>query len=191
MNSRNSILSSIGFFTIGLTLWLTALKPVGFTNTDFDMVFGGLILAVGIVLLILSILSVQGGEHAFDGLVFFAFSLIALIFSLPNYSHETGSMMNAPVLVGWFYLLWAFFWFFLWFGSLKSHPFMHMFFLLLAWLSTFAIAIFEYTGTRGFLTVGGYLQLLWSLVAIYISAGSALHALCGKNCLPMGAKKAS
>jgi hypothetical protein len=191
MNSRNSVISSIGFFVIGLTLWTTALRSVGWTSTDFDMVFGGLILAAGIVLLVLAILSLQSGEHAFDGLVFFAFAVLALVFSLPNYSHETDSMMNAPVLVGWFYLLWALFWFYLWIGTLKSHPLMHMLFLLLGWLSMFAIAIFEYSGARGFLTLGGYLQLIWALIALYLSAGSALHALCGKGCLPMGAKKAS
>ncbi|MHB1543330.1 MAG: acetate uptake transporter family protein [Gammaproteobacteria bacterium] len=189
MNSRNTILSAFGFFLIALTLWLHGLAPAGWSHGDLNSVYGGFQLAVGLLLLILAILSTLNGEHPFDALVFFALSTMALIYALPNFSHGGGSMsMGAHALAGWFYLFWGIYFFFLWFGALKTHPTVHMLFLLVAWLTSLSAAIFAFSGAMGFVVLTGYLMLVWGMVSLYIFAGSALHALCGKNCLPMGNK---
>ena len=189
MNSRNTILSAFGFFVIALTLWLHGLVPAGWSHGDLNSVYGGFQLTVGLVLLVLAILSTLNGEHPYDALIFFALSTMALIYALPNFSHGSGSMgMGAHALAGWFYLFWGFYFFFLWMGALKNHPMVHMFFLLMAWLTSLSAAIFAFSGAQGFVVLTGYLILVWGIVSLYISAGSALHALCGKNCLPMGHK---
>lgn len=192
MNSRYKILSAFGFFLIAMTLWLHGLAPAGWSHGDLDSVYRGFQLAVGIVLLILAILATQGGEHPFDALIFFALSTMALIYALPSFSHGGGSMGmggSAHDFAGWFYLLWTVYFFFLWFGSLKSHPTVHMLFLLLGWLGSLSATIFAFAGSMAFLTLTGYLMLIWGLISLYIFAGNALHLLCGKNCLPMGEKK--
>ena len=189
MNTRNTILSAFGFFLVALSLWMHGLAPAGWSHADLNSIYGGFQLTVGLVLLILAILSTLNGEHPFAALVFYALSAMALIEALPNFSHESSMMgTSAHVLVGWFYLFFGIYFFFLWFGSLKTHPTVHMLFLLLAWLTSLSATIFAFSGAMGFVVLTGYLILVWGAISLYISAGSLLHALCGKNCLPMGSK---
>ncbi|HUN76578.1 MAG TPA: GPR1/FUN34/YaaH family transporter [Steroidobacteraceae bacterium] len=80
---------------------------------------------------------------------------------------------------GWYWFVWTLFFAWVWIGALKAEL-QRILFLLGLWVTLLALAIGAWTGTRGFILLGGYLGLITSVLAAITSAIEVIgHGLRG------------
>ena len=183
MNNRLVISSTIGFMCIGLTLWMGGLSPThwvaGPNMHSMIMMFtlGSVVLGV------MAILSFFHGR-TLDAIIFFGFAGLLLTLGHSGMGHASTAGDSSGTL-GWFGLVWAIFFFYVWLGSFKS-GWARSLFLLAAWLTGLAYALQSWLGMDVFEYIGGYLQLFTGLVAAYVSAATIVNHGTGKNVLNVG-----
>lgn len=179
MNNKSVIASTIGFMCIGLTVWMLSLGDAGWVSGS-DMYAMAMGFALGSVVLgVMSILTFFHGR-TLDSIIFFGAAGLFWTMHMGNSSDSAGT-------VGWFWLMWAIFFFYVWLSSFKigwARPL----FLLAAWITLLAFCLKGWTGSDVFRYIGGYVGLITGLVATYISAAEVLNNGCGKTVLPTGAK---
>ena len=88
--------------------------------------------------------------------------------------------------VGWFWFIWAFFFFYLWLASFKA-GWARMLFLLADWVTLLIWAIAAWSSSHALEIIGTYTALFAGLVAMYISAAEMINHGNGKTVLPTGA----
>src|SRR5690348_7114921 len=174
VSDRSVAVSTVGYMCIALTWWMTGMLMAGwFTAGNNAGTDTGILYAVGSVLLvIIGILSMVYGRRVLDTIVFL--STAGLFFSLDQ-AH--GSLTGATVsgYIGWWGLVWAVFFCYLWVTSLGSGDTLRMLFLLLFWLGMLALAINGWTGSDGFYMLSGYLLLITAILAFIVSALAILR----------------
>jgi succinate-acetate transporter protein len=177
MNNKSVVLTTIGFMCIGMTVWMMNLVSAGWVSGStmygmaMDFALGSVVLGV------IAILTFFHGR-TLDAIIFFA---AAGYFWTMQHAGNGDSAST----VGWFWLVWAVFVFYVWLGSFKA-GWARMLFLLAAWTSLLMGCLLSWTG-MGFLnTVSGYLGLAAGLVALYISFAEVLNYGNGKVILPTG-----
>jgi len=177
MNNKSVVLTTIGFMCIGLTVWMLNLVSAGWV-TGSTMYGMAMDFALGSVVLgVIAILTFFHGR-TLDAIIFF--SVAGYFWTM---QHAGGS--DSPGTVGWFWLLWAVFAFYVWLGSFKA-GWARSLFLLAAWISLLAGCLLSWTGMGFFNTIGGYLGLIAGLVALHISVAEVLNYGNGKVILPTG-----
>ncbi|HEX5554517.1 MAG TPA: hypothetical protein VFX43_14835 [Chitinophagaceae bacterium] len=171
---KSVAISTVGYMCIAISWWMTGMllagwfKPVANIGIDTSTLYG-----VGSVLLvIMGILSLAYGRRVLDAIVFLATA--GLFFSLHNGSGGffTGGVPSA--YIGWWGLVWAVFFCYLWIASFRTGDTTRMLFLLLFWLGALALAISGWTGNDGFYILGGYLLLVTAILAFIVSAAAVL-----------------
>jgi succinate-acetate transporter protein len=138
-----------------------------------------------VVLGVMAILSFFHGR-TLDAIIFFGFA--GFVFTLAHSSgmgHAMGAGADSSGTLGWFGLIWAVFFFYVWLGSFKA-GWARSLFLLALWLAILAACLFNWLGWEGFAYISGYLALFTGLVAAYISAATIINHGTGKNCLNIG-----
>jgi hypothetical protein len=145
---KSVAISTVGYMCIAISWWMTGMllagwfKPVANMGIDTSTLYG-----VGSVLLvIMGILSLAYGRRVLDAIVFLATA--GLFFSLHNGSGGffTGGVPSA--YIGWWGLVWAVFFCYLWIASFRTGDTTRMLFLLLFWLGALALAIRWMDGER-------------------------------------------
>lgn len=193
MNNRLVISSTVGYMCIGLTLWMANLSPTHWVAGP-NMHAMTLAFALGTVVLgVMAILSFFHGR-TLDAIIFFGVAGFMLTMrhsgmmghmgmgNMGGMGHM-GMMSDSSGTLGWFSLIWAVFFFYVWIGSRKA-GWARFLFLLAAWLSILAFALLGWLGLTVFEYIGGYLGLFTGLVAAYISAATIINHGTGKTCLP-------
>lgn len=187
MNNRLVISSTIGYMAIGLTVWMAMLSMTHWIAGP-DMHAMVMMFGLGTVVLgVMAILSFFHGR-TLDAIIFFGFAGFMLSMrhsGMGHMGHMMGMSGDSSGTVGWFNLIWAVFFFYVWIGSFKA-GWARGLFLLALWLSILAFALLGWFGLTVFEYIGGYLGLLTGLVAAYISAATIINHGCGKNCLKVG-----
>lgn len=182
MNNKSVILNTIGYMCIGLTVWMLSLSDAGWISGSSAR---GMAMAFGLGAVVLGVIAILAFFHgrALDAVIFFG---VAGAF----WTMHQGGGMDAGAAEGWFWLLWAVFFFYVWLASFKA-GWARMLFLLAAWVSLLADALLAWSGAAAFHYIGGYVGLLTGLVATYISAAEIVNHGCGKTVLDTGLKEGS
>lgn len=189
MNNRLVISSTIGYMCIGLTLWMANLSPTHWVAGP-NVHAMTLVFALGTVVLgVMAILSFFHGR-TLDAIIFFGVAGFMLTMRHSGMMGHMGMMNDSSGTLGWFNLVWAVFFFYVWLGSFKA-GWARSLFLLAAWLSILAFALLGWLGLTVFEYIGGYLGLFAGLVAAYISAATIINHGTGKTCLPGNPSEAS
>ncbi len=167
MNNKTVITSTVGYMCLALTGWMLSMSNAGW----FDRLYGhglAMMLPLALVLGVMGILAFLG-ERALDAVIFFGGA--GLFWS--GYVYRTASMAGGPAdpghYSGWYFLIWAVFFCYVWFGSFKA-GIARLLFLLGLWLTLLALSIGELGGLHAFTILGGYLGLATAILAGIISA---------------------
>lgn len=180
MNNKSVILTTIGYMCIGFTIWLLNLYGAGWISGP--AAYGGVMLFTlgSVVLGVIAILAFLHGDNVLDTVIYFGLAGLFL-----TEAHHTGGPGMGDAGMGWFWFLWALFFFYLWLASFKA-GWARMLFLLADWVTLLAWAIAAWFGVHVFEMIGAYTALLAGLVAIYISAAGLINLGNGKSVLSTG-----
>jgi len=183
MNNKSVILSTIGFMCIGFTVWMMNLHAAGWIGGPstqgmyMEFTLGSMLLGV------IAILAFLQGGRVLDAVIFFG--LAGLFWTQVHVHHGGASMGDAGA--GWYWFLWALFFFYVWLASFKA-GWARMLFLLAGWVGLLAFALTEWTSGHAFMIIGAYAALIAALLAIYISAADMINHGSGRTVLPTGAR---
>ncbi|MGB9429408.1 MAG: hypothetical protein WCC11_05950 [Gammaproteobacteria bacterium] len=180
MNNRLVISSTIGFMCIGLTLWMLNLGDAGWVSGGDPH---GMAMGFGLCSVVLGVIAILTFFHGrtIDAVIFFGF---AGGFWTMNHLRGAGGSGGSE---GWFWLVWAIFFFYVWLSSFKA-GWARSLFLLATWIALLAMCLLGWTGMGFFHYIDGYVGLFAGLVATYISAAEILNHGCGKVVLQTGSK---
>lgn len=182
MNNKSVILTTIGFMCIGFTVWMLNLHDaawIGGPSAQGEyMAFTLSSMLLGVI----AILAFLHGNRVLDTVIFFGFA--GLAWTQVHVHHAGPSMSDAGA--GWYWFLWAFFWFYLWLASFKA-GWARMLFLLGGLIASLAFALANWFDAHALVIVGAYAALIAALLAIYISAAEMINYGNGKTVLPTGA----
>lgn len=185
MNNKSVIASTIGYMCIGFTVWMLGLGLTTWVAGPNDHAHIMMFTLGTVVLGVIAILTFFHGR-TLDAIIFFGAA--GVLFSGAHHGMgQMGMAGDSSGTMGWYFLLWAVFFFYVWLGSFKT-GWARSLFLLATWLALLAICLLHWLGWEGFSYIGGYLALLSGLVATYISAAEVLNHGCGKVVLQTGSK---
>lgn len=181
MNNRLVISSTIGYMCIGLTAWMMNLAT---THWVAGPNMHAMVMAFTLGSVVLGVMAILSFFHGrtLDAIVFFGFAGLFMTLGHTGMGHMTAAGDSSGTM-GWFGLVWAVFFFYVWIGSFKS-GWARSLFLLASWLVALAFALNGWLGMDVFNYIGGYIGLFAGLVATYISAATIINHGCGKTCLP-------
>ncbi len=168
---------TVGYMCIAITWWLLGMLMAGwFSAPDIPGIAFGSLYALGSILLpVMGILSIVYKGDVFDNVIFLGMG--GLLFSF-HVGHIAGILgePNFSGYYGWFALLWAIYFCYLWIASIihvsargKSNI-IRMLFLLFFWVGALIAAIGGWSDSHGLAMLSGYLFLLSSIMAFIISA---------------------
>ncbi|MBU6420934.1 MAG: GPR1/FUN34/YaaH family transporter [Gammaproteobacteria bacterium] len=181
MNNRLVISSTIGYMCLGLTIWMVNLGSTHWVAGP-NMEATVMMFTLGTAVLgVMAILSFFHGR-TLDAIIFFGAAGWFLTVSHSAMGHMAATSDSSGTM-GWYYLVWAIFIFYVWIASFKS-GWARSLFLLAAWISVLAMALNAWLAMDVFAYIAGYLGLVAGLVATYISAATIVNHGCGKTCLP-------
>ena len=185
MNNKSVILSTIGFMCIGFTVWMLNLHEAGWISGP-SAVGMAMAFTMGSMLLgVIAILAFLHGGRVLDAVIFFG---AAGLFWTQVHVHQHGGASMGDAGVGWYWFLWALFFFYLWLASFKA-GWARMLFLLASWVSLLATALGVWTGgAHVFWFIAAYAALIAALLAIYISAAEMINHGSGRTVLSTGAR---
>lgn len=170
-------ISTVGYMCIAVTWWMTGMLMAGWftpATTTGAPIGTGTIYGVGSALLIIiGILSLVYGKRVLDSIVFL--STAGLFFSLHSAQMTTITGGAISGYMGWYALVWAVFFCYLWVSSLlHGTGTIRMLFLLLFWLGALSGALSGWTGAHFFEVLCGYLLLVTAILSFIVSAGDIL-----------------
>jgi hypothetical protein len=127
-----------------------------------------LLYPLGILLAVMGILSFVEGR-GLDSIIFFGGT--GLLWSMQLYvaSATSPDVADPHSYSGWYFVIWAVFFCYVWIGSFKS-GITRMLFLLGSWLTLLALAIGNWGNLHSIILVGGYLGLITAILAAITSA---------------------
>lgn len=179
MNNRSIAISTIGYMCIGMFSTLGSLRDLGAMSGP-DNIGSALNLALGCG--VISVVAVLA--------VFYCSTLDAIIFAAAaGFALTVHNIAGADSHIsgGWFFLLWAIFFFYVWLAALKA-GWPRMLYLLGVWLAMFGFCLLYFTRMDFFGVINGCAGLIGGLMAFYISAAELLNDSYGKVLLPLGRK---
>jgi succinate-acetate transporter protein len=189
MNNRLVISSTIGFMCIGFTSWMHGL---GLSHWVAGPNMLAMVMAFTLGTVVLGIIAILSFFHGrtLEAIIFFGFA--GFIFTIAHHGgmDHMGMGQDSSGTMGWFLLIWAVFFFYVWLASFKAGRARSLF-LLALWLAILAACLAQWLGWEGFSYIHGYLALFTGLVATYISAATIINHGCGKTCLPGNPSDAS
>ena len=165
-NSKAMVTTTVGYMCIALSGWMISMSNASW----FSQVYAhgmALMYPLAILLAVIGILAYLG-NRGLDAIVFFG---VAGLF-WANYLSVTGTSsggMEPHSYTGWYAIVWAVFFCYVWLGSFKSGM-LRMLFLLGLWLTLLALAIGDWGNLKALMIVGGYLGLVTAVLAALTSA---------------------
>lgn len=174
MKDKFSGAITLGYSVLFITLWLWGMPAAGWTTSDpAQVALPFLIILAGIVLAIAGIFCFFN-EAKLDSVIFFIVGTFIFSYSLrflwfPNLKANN----NPSALDGWILILLAVVFFYLWLSSFKGNP-IKQFFLLGLWLFLLAFALSNWFASSAIGYIGGYIELITSLLAGWYSASTVL-----------------
>jgi uncharacterized protein len=163
-SSRATIITTVGFMCLGLMIWMVSMSSAGW----FDKVYpdGVAMLMLFVILGIIAILAFLD-QRTLDAVIFFGgaglFGAVHVIYA------GTGAGSQPMHYSGWFDLLWAVFFFYVWLAALKADT-VRMLFLLGMWLTGLAFALAGWGLGQILEVIGGYIGLATAILALVVSA---------------------
>lgn len=155
---------------IALANWMLSMPDAGWYNKIFDS--GVSILSpLSILLAVIAILAFLYGR-ALDSIVFFGAA--GLFWS--GYHWLQSPMNDSYSYAGWFFCVWAVFFFYVWLASFRAGR-LRFFYLLAQWLTLLLFAIADWSGVHVITRIGGYLGLITAILAVITSAIAVMHGL--------------
>ena len=160
--------STVGYMCLALVLWMIDMTAAGWFGRIYAQGVG-LIPTMSILLAIIGILSFQRGR-TLDAIIFFG---VAAWF----WADYTAFVALPPAMRagepssygGWYWILWAAFFGWVWAGSLKAGLWRQLFVLGL-WVMFLARALDGWTSLGFFNVIAGYVGLVTAVLAALISA---------------------
>lgn len=191
MTEKYANASTLGYAGFALTLWMVSMlnagwfgRSAGHMDLLMAIAFGGG--AMGLA----GLLEYFRG-HTTHMLLFLGFGAFWCAWAV--HAHDLGTAMMSPSAggdMGWFFLVWAVFAFYIWLASMHVGVMRNLFALGL-WLTLLALAIADWSGIVGFTILGGYLGLISALIGGYVSAAETINGSAGHDVLPIGAAHAA
>jgi hypothetical protein len=151
---------------LALTGWMLSMPNAAW----FEVSHGhgtAMLFPMSVVLIVMGILSFLN-ERTLDAIIFFGGA--GLFWAGHQYLAGSGGGSEEPIRYsGWYWFIWAVFFFYVWLGSFSAGA-VRMLFLLGLWLTLLALAIGDWIGSHGITVLGGYLGLITSILAAITSA---------------------
>jgi uncharacterized protein len=166
MNNKSVSTATIGYMCYALSFWLVGVYVAGWLHGSAGPIWA-ISFPLVVLLLIVGILALTN-ERTLDSVIFL--SGAALIWSSHSLVGLEGAH-DAPSagFSGWFWIVWAAFFAWVFVAALKSGG-TRMLFLLGVALTYLAFAISEWSGAHVIEIVSGYLALATALLAAVVSA---------------------
>ncbi len=176
-NSKAVVTATVGYMCIALTGWMISMSNASWFSQVYEHGIA-LMYPLAILLAVIGILAYLG-NRGLDAIVFFG---AAGLFWADYLSVTTASSsgMEPHSYTGWYAIVWAVFFFYVWLGSFKSGT-LRMLFLLGLWLTLLALAIGEWGNTGILILIGGYLGLVTSVLAALTSAKEVISGAGGSE----------
>ncbi|OYV45280.1 MAG: hypothetical protein B7X10_05990, partial [Burkholderiales bacterium 21-58-4] len=140
MNNRLVISSTIGYMCLGLTIWMLNL---GYTHWVAGPNMYAIIMAFSLGTVVLGVIAILSFFHGrtLDAVIFFGSAAVFFTVSIVNHHGAMGTQADSSGTLGWFFLVWAIFFFYVWLGSFKA-GWARSLFLLASWLAPLAYCLF-------------------------------------------------
>lgn len=169
MSKKTVITATVGYMCLALAGWLISMPNAAW----FDRPLYGYGLAVAFPLA--AVLGVMGilaffDESALDSIIFFGGA--GLYWS--HHAYHQGSATDPGSYAGWYFLVWAVFFCYVWLGSFRAGAGRFLF-LLGLWLTLLALAIGHWGDSHRFIVIGGYLGLATAILAAITSANAVIR----------------
>jgi succinate-acetate transporter protein len=188
MTEKYANASTLGYAGFALTLWMVSMLNAGWFGRSASASHMDLLLALafgGGAMGLAGLLEYFKG-HTTNMLLFLGFGAFWCAWAV--HAHDLGTAMMSPSAggyMGWFFLVWAVFAFYIWLASMHAGV-MRNLFALGVWLTLLALAIADWSGIAGFTILSGYLGLISALIGGYVSAADTINASAGHAVLPTG-----
>lgn len=169
MNSKSVITTTVGYMCLGLTGWMVSMPNAAWFQQHVYGHAMALLLPLAVILGVMGILAFIH-ENALDSIIFFGAA--ALLWS--THASEMTPMVSGGSYAGWYFLVWAVFFCYVWLSAFRA-GWSHVLFLLGLWLTLLSLAIGSWFGVHAFVIIGGYLGLATSILALIVSAEKILH----------------
>jgi hypothetical protein len=170
LNNRCVTTSTVGYMALALTSWMLSMSAAGW----YDHIYStgsSLMLPFALLLAIIGILAYLHGR-SLDSIVFFAFAVLFTAGHSEMASIAGGAA--APMsYVGWFWIVWAVAFGYVWLGSFRAGLPRQLFLLGIS-LTFLAKALYGWADLRIFELISGYLGLISALIAAMISASDVI-----------------
>jgi uncharacterized protein len=170
LNNRCVTTSTVGYMALALTSWMLSMTAAGW----YDHIYAAgesLLLPFAALLAIIGILAYLHGR-TLDSIVFFAFGGLFTAAHSGMASMAAGAA--APMsYVGWFWIVWAVFFAYVWLGSFHA-GLTRQLFLLGITLTFLAKALYGWTDLRVLQLISGYLGLISAVIATIVSASDVI-----------------
>jgi succinate-acetate transporter protein len=173
MNDKLANPKVVGYAAIFITGWMYSMYNAGWFMKQpphIDLVTG--LIIGGVLVAVVGILSFFRGE-TYETSLFLGLGAFFFTVSLAYMQSAGNNMASADH--GWLHIVFAVFFFFLWLGAMKKGLFVNLF-LLGLWLTFLALAISNWTTVMFLTYIAGYLGLITSLLAAWLSASDMLSA---------------
>ncbi|MGH8143604.1 MAG: hypothetical protein ACREU2_13945 [Steroidobacteraceae bacterium] len=171
-NSRSTITATVGFMCWALMFWMLSMSHAGWYTHTFAHGIA-LLMPLSVLLAIMGILSFID-LHALDAVIFFGGAgLFWSVHASLMGGAAHGGAAEPVSYVGWYAIVWAVYFFYIWLGHFRGQL-VRMLFLLGAWLSLLALAISAWGLGHVLMLIGGYLGLATAVLAAIISASTIM-----------------
>jgi len=165
MNGKAVAISTVGYMCLAVMGWMISMTFASWFPGHFDMAF---LYPLVIVLGVMGILSFFEGR-SLDAIVFFGGTAL-----FSSAFVQFARLTEPSAYLGWFAILWAVVFAYVWVGSFKSGV-ARMLFLLGLWLAMTSLAIGGWSGAHGWVILAGYIGLITSIVAGATSASEIIR----------------
>lgn len=173
MKDKFSGAVTLGYAVLFMALWIWGMPSAGWTTSEPAQV------AIPFAIMLSGVLTIAGifcffNDSKIDSVIFFIVTTFILSYSLRFlWFPDLKANNNPSVLDGWILILLAVVFFYLWLASMKGSS-IKQFFLLGLWLSLLAYALSNWFASTFIGYIGGYINLITSLLAGWYSASTVL-----------------
>ncbi len=171
INGKVVAISTVGYMCLAVAGWMISMTFAAWFPGQYAFaLLDPLVLVLGVMGILAFVES-----QTLDAIVFLGGA--AMLGSAEHgyiASVDVTRMTGPHSYLGWFAVLWAVFFAYVWVGSLKSGM-SRMLFLLGLWLSMLSLALGGWSGMQGWVMLGGYLGLITSILAGVTSAAEIIR----------------
>ena len=168
LNNRCVTTSTVGYMALALTGWMLSMTAAGWYD-HYYLAGTSLMLPFALLLAIAGILAYLHGR-SLDSIAFFAF---AALFTSAHTTMASMALAAPMSYIGWYWIVWTVFFAYMWLGSFRAELPRQLFLLGIS-LTFLAKALYGWTDMRALELISGYLGLISSLIAAFISASDVI-----------------